>query len=244
MMFLKKLNDRKFATNFVSFDFVKKLKNQLTIVMIKNDQIFSNFAVSKNKKSFDTKSMFWKTIFYKFIERSKNQFFSNVKNFSIAIEFEIITIITNVVSTLEKKYRILSKWIDENVAIVSIVIDFFVSFFDEIDIKTIVIENNAQNLIKIFSRKRFVKTKKIKNAITKKMMLKKFSIIKSIENDIIFVNESSQFSQINYSSKKFQIISNTFVKNTKKKHIFKQTIAMNSFSHRIFMQQISFKFKF
>ena len=190
-MFLKKFNDRKFATNLISFDFVKKLKNQLIVVMIKNDQIFSNFIVSKNKKSFDTKSILWKKNFYKFIERSNRKFFSNVKNFSIENEFQIITIITNVVSTLKIKYRILSKWIDENVAIVLIVIDFFVSFFDEIEIKQIVIENNAQNLIKIFSRKRFVKTKKSKNAITKKMMLKKFSIIKLIENDIIFVNESS-----------------------------------------------------
>ena len=47
--------------------------------------------------------------------------------------------------------------------------------------------NNDQ--IKIFQQKRFVKTKKIQNAITKNAMSKKFSIIKSIENDIIFVNE-------------------------------------------------------
>ena len=42
-------------------------------------------------------------------------------------------------------------------------------------------------------------------------------MIISIENDITFVNESSQFSQVNYSLEKFRIISNTSVENTEKK---------------------------
>ena len=111
MMFLKKLNDRKFATNLMSFDFVKKLKNQLIVVMIQNNQIFSNFVVSKNKRSFDTKNILWKKIFYQFIERSNHKFFSNMKNFSNAIEFEIIiTIITNCCFDIkEKSFFIVSK---------------------------------------------------------------------------------------------------------------------------------------
>ena len=86
--------------------------------------------------------------------------------------------------------------------------------------------NNDQ--IKISQQKRLVKTKKTQNAITKDAMSKKLSIAKSIENDIISVNESSQSSQINYSLEKFRIISNNSVKSTKKK-TYIQTSNRNEF---------------
>ena len=53
-------------------------------------------------------------------------------------------------------------------------------------------------------------------------------MIISVENDIIFVNESSQFSQVNYSLEEFRIISNISVENTEKKTYF-QTSNRNEF---------------
>ena len=53
-------------------------------------------------------------------------------------------------------------------------------------------------------------------------------MIISVENDIISVNESSQFSQVNYSLEEFRIISNTSVKSTEKRTYF-QTNSRNEF---------------
>ena len=53
-------------------------------------------------------------------------------------------------------------------------------------------------------------------------------MIISIENDITFVNESSQFSQVNYSLEEFRIISNTSVESTEKK-TYSQTNSRNEF---------------
>ena len=49
------------------------------------------------------------------------------------------------------------------------------------------------------------------------MYFNEFSMTISIENDITFVNESSQSSQVDYSFEKLRIVSNTYVENTKKK---------------------------
>ena len=53
-------------------------------------------------------------------------------------------------------------------------------------------------------------------------------MIISVENDIIFVNESSQFSQVNYSLEELRIISNTFVENTEKR-TYSQASSRNEF---------------
>ena len=213
---LKELNDRRLATSLVSPDLVKKLRNQLTVVMIKDGQVFPDFAVSKNKRSFGTESMFWKTVPYKSIGRSKDQSSSNVGNLSTATELEAITVTTGVASTLEGRYRTLSEWVDESVATVPIATDPFVPLPDEIGTKATVIGNNAQDLTKTLPRKRPVKARKAKGAIAEDAMSKELPIAKPAENDTTSVNEPSQSSQANYSPEELRTISNTSVESTGK----------------------------
>ena len=67
-----------------------------------------------------------------------------------------------------------------------------------------------------------------------------FSMTISVENDIIFVNESSQSSQVDYSFEKLRIVSNTYVENTEKK-IYSQTNSRNEiiFTSNIYAKDLA-----
>lgn len=214
---LKELNDRRLATSLVSPELVKKLRNQLTVVMIKDGQVFPDFAVSKNKRSFDTESMLWKAIPYKSIGRSNDKSSSNLEALSAENELEDTTSIAGAASTLEGRYRTLSEWVDESVATVPIATDPFVPLSDEVDTKPTVIGDITQNQTKTPPRKRPVKARKAKGAIAEDAMLKELPIAKPAENDTTSVNEPSQSSQANYSPEELRTISNTSVEGTEKR---------------------------
>ncbi|KAG6999293.1 hypothetical protein G7Y79_00036g072490 [Physcia stellaris] len=216
MMPLKELNDRRLATSLVSPGLAKKLGKQLTVVMIKDGQVFPDLAVSKNKRSFDTESTLWKGIPYKSIGRSNHGSSSNVGDLSTENEPQATTIITAAASTLEGRYRTLSEWIDESVATVPIATDPFVPLPDEVGTKPTVIGDNAKDQTKTPPRKRPVKARKAKGAIAEDAMLKELPIAKPADNDTASVNESSQSSQANYSPEELRTISNTSVGSTGK----------------------------
>ena len=83
VIILNNFRDR-LITTFVSFDLVKRLNNQLIVVMKKNVQTYS-LKRFKNKRFFDIKSALWKDDDYRSIDQIQfsflNKYASNRENF-------------------------------------------------------------------------------------------------------------------------------------------------------------------
>ena len=213
---LRELNDRRLATSLVSPDHVKKLRNQLTVVMIKGGQVFPDLAISKNQRSSDLESKLWKAVPYKSIGRLNDKSSSDVGDLSTENELEATTSIAGTASTLEVRYRTLSEWVDESVATVPIATDPFVPLPDEAATKPTVIADISQDQIRDAPRKRPVKARKAKGAIAEDTMLEELPIAKPAGNDMTSVNEPSQSSQASNSPEENRTISNTSVESTGK----------------------------
>ena len=208
MVALRELCDRRLATTLVSTDLVKKLENQLIVVMNKNGQIYPDFSNSKLARSFDIESILWRDFPYASIGHTvvplQSNCLSNKEEPAVAAS----------TAATEGSYRTLVEWVESSAAAGPTAIDPFMPISgkhleqeDELDNKRSVNQTIGQNLnSKISPRKRAVKARKAKGAI-EDIIPKPVESLDKLDS----VKEVLQSSQISKSSENIPVMDATNV---------------------------------
>ncbi|KAL8795559.1 MAG: hypothetical protein Q9195_001980 [Heterodermia aff. obscurata] len=167
MVALRELCDRRLTTTLVSSDLVKRLPNQLIVVMNKSGQIYPDFSNFKAARSFEIESILWKDVPYASIGRKAFSLHAD----SLSDKEEPAVAITATVA--EGSYRTLADWIESSAAAGPIATDPFMPIpskhsdqEQEFSNKGSVSDVIEQNLgTKISPRKRPTKGRKAKGGV-------------------------------------------------------------------------------
>ena len=196
MIALRELSDRRLTTTLVSTDLLKKLGNQLIVVMNKNGQPYPEFGNVKLTRPLDLESILWKDAPYVSISQTFSPHSDRPSN-----NEESAVAATSAVA--EGSYGTLADWIESNAAVGPTATDPFMPPSSKHQEQEYELENKHSvsgvtepniNLI-ISPRKRAVKARKAKGAIGD-------IISKPLENLADSMKDVSQSSQISKSPEK------------------------------------------
>ena len=244
MVALRELCDRRLATTLVSTDVVKKLGNQLVVVMNKSGQIYPDFSQSKLTRSFDIESILWKNVPYASIGRTAVPLHSD----RLSNKEEPAVATTTAAAEREESYLTLAEWVESSAATGPIAIDPFLPISgkhseqeEEVDTKRSVNEAIEQNPnLKISPRKRGVKVRKAKGAVEDTISKPVESIAESDKLDSM--KEVSQSSQISKHSESMLSMHMTTVHGTgteaEAKRVPNLSCARNTYAEELAQLQI------